>query len=248
MKSWITRAGILAAAFAWALPAQAADHKDSPSVSTDATTDITDLYAFVDGTNLVVIMDVNPLSGPVATEDIRFNTNALYKFHIDADGNVSADAKTYTIQFADKGTAQWIRVRGTGHGSGATDDIVGQINTSADASSPRTVKSSDGAVSVFAGPRDDPFFFSLFGGSTTNPEFKGFESCEGADRCFLGLCNRANPSIGCLQAPNFATYPADSTDTFAGANVSSIVISVPLADFTTANLGVWAATYGPNVP
>src|SRR5207302_7077894 len=118
--------------------------------------------------------------------------------------------------------------------------ITGQINTSADAASPRTVKSSDGKVSIFAGPRDDPFFFSLNGGSPSVPAFLGFETCNGAtDKCFLGHCNRANPAIGCLQAPQFSPYPADVVDTFKGANVSSIVISVPLTDFTSNNLGVW---------
>ena len=134
MKSWIARVGILVTAFAWGIPAHAADHKDSPSVSTDATTDITDLYAFVDGANLVLIMDVNPLSGPVATEDIRFSTTSYYVFHIVDQSDVSTDVESIYCQFQDQGTKQWIRVIGTTHGKGAGDAITGQINTSADAS------------------------------------------------------------------------------------------------------------------
>jgi len=240
MKAWVTRASVIGAcAIAIGVAAYAADHKDSPSVSTDHTTDITDLYAFKDGTNLVVVMDVNGFSGLTSAEDFRFATDALYQFHIDSDGDVSTDEKKYTIQFADKGDAQWIRVRGTGHGTGSNDDLVGEINTAADANSPKTITSGDSAVKVFAGPRDDPFFFSLNGNGTT---YKGFTTCTTGSMCFLGICDRTSAAgcgVGTLPS---APYPNDAVDTFAGFNVSSIVIEVPLADFTGTNLGIWAST------
>lgn len=241
MKAWITRASVAGAcAIGIAIAAYAADHKDAVSATPDPTTDITDIYAFKDANNLVLVMDVNPLSGPVATEDFRFNTSAIYQFHIDSDGDVSTDEKTYTIQFADKSDGtEWIRVRGSGHGTGSKDDFVGEINTTADAATPKILTSNDGAMKVFAGPRDDPFFFSLNGNGTT---YKGFTTCTDAGGCFLGECDRSVGGTGCLSGGASAPYPNDAVDTFAGANVSAIVIEVPLSDFSSANLGIWAST------
>lgn len=243
MKAWILRSGVLgvcAAAIGIGIVALAADHADSPSVATNPKMDITDLYAFQDGNNLVLVMDVNPLSGPVATEDLRFATTGAYYFHVDSDGDVSTDEKTYTVQFADKSDGtEWIRVRGTGHGSGSTDDIVGQVNTSADAATPRTVSSGDSAVKIFAGPRDDPFFFSLLGNGI---DYKGFTTCTNAGGCFLGVCDRSPGGTGCLSGGAAAPYPSNSVDTLAGFNVSAIVIEVPLTDFASSSLGIWAST------
>ena len=239
MKAWIARAGLVSVcALGITLGlAYAADHKDYSTAVANPSLDITDLYTFKDGTNIVFVMDVNPLSGPVATEDFRFNhTNGLYTFHITSGGNPAVELKTYNVQFADKGTAEFIRVRGTTHGTGTSDDLIGEVNTAADSNSPKTITSSDSAVKVFAGPRDDPVFFSLTGNGTT---YKGFTTCTNAGGCFLGKCDRTS-STGCLVGA--APYPADSVDTFAGKNVSSIVIEVPLADFPTTKLGVWAST------
>lgn len=240
MKNWFGRAAICGIAMV-ATPAFAADHRDAPGVLADPTTDINDIYAFKSGTNLVVVMTVNPLMGPVATEDFHFSTTANYVFHIDSNGDYADDA-TYTVQFADVDDGQYIRVRGTGHGDDANDDIIGRINTAHDgvAGAPRIVTSGDSAVKVFAGPREDPFFFSLNGGGS----HLGFTTCnpDANEECFLGACDRSPGGTGCLNG--FTPYPTDAVDTFAGLNVSAIVIEVPLADFTGTALGVWASTEG----
>jgi hypothetical protein len=239
MKVWITRAGLVGlCALAVGLAAHAADHKDSASVTADPATDITDLYAFKDGPNLVVVMDVNGFSAPVAMEDFRFATDALYLFHFDSDGDISTDEKKLTVQFADKGDAQWIRVRGSGHGTGGKDEIVGRINTSADSSTTRTVNSDDDAVKIFAGPRDDPFFFSLLGNGDS---YKGFTTCTSGS-CFFGQCDRSPGGAGCFQGSTAAPYPNDAVDSFAGFNVSAIVIELPLSDFASTNLSIWVST------
>lgn len=242
MKAWVTRASVIGAcAIAVGVAAYAADHKDSPSVSTDHTTDITDVYTFKDGANLVLVMDVNGFSGPVATEDFRFSTTAVYYFHINTDSDVGTDEKKFVIQFADKASdgTQWIRVRGTGHGTGSNDDLVGEINTAADSNSPKTIASADGAVKVFAGPREDPFFFSLLG---NGGNYKGFTTCTTGSMCFLGVCDRTMGGAGCLSGGTAAPYPADAVDTFAGFNVSSIVMEIPLTDLAAPSIGVWAST------
>lgn len=233
---WRTRlagASMAALAFSAGAGAHAADHADSPSVrAADPALDIADLYMFENGTNLVLVMTVNPLSGPVATEDLRFSTTGEYFFHVDTDGDVATDEHTILVQFADDGDDQHVRVRGLG-----SEDITGQVNTAADASSPRTVQNADGTIRVFAGPRDDPFFFSLNGGGGTG--HLGFTQCDvgAGEECFLGQCT---DSQGCFIDATF--YPDGVVDTFAGLNVSAIVIEFPLSMLSGDNVAVWAST------
>src|SRR5262249_37649250 len=56
----------------------AADHRDGPKVKTDPSTDINDVYAFMDGGGLVLIMTVSPL----AASGAKFSNAATYTFHI----------------------------------------------------------------------------------------------------------------------------------------------------------------------
>ena len=77
-------------------PALAADHLDSPSVTEDASTDITDLFAFVspnDPDKLVLIMAVNPIAGPGS----KFSDAANYTFHVVRNGDGVARNITCTF-------------------------------------------------------------------------------------------------------------------------------------------------------
>lgn len=123
------------------LPALAADHLDSPSVSEDASTDINDIFAFMSPTDpekLVLIMTVHPL----ADANSKFSDAANYTFNVvrNADGvarniNCTFTADAYTCE----GPA----------GSGVV--ASGAIGATAEGDS----------IKAFAGLKDDPFFFDL---------------------------------------------------------------------------------------
>ena len=204
-------------------------------------------YAWPQGGDLVLAMTVNPGAAPLATAgtSLRFSTSTLYVFHVAAHGTTT-DLKTYVVQFADApGGAQWARVRGTGHGSGKTDDLVGRVNTVADAGKPRVIRSGDGKVQFFAGPRDDPSFGAPSGGYAL--DYTGFAACYGTagtlEHCWLGECDRLHADVGCRNGPTQAGYPDDVIDERGGLNADAIVLEVPAADFgADTKVDVWAAT------
>ncbi len=196
--------------------AWAADHKDSAAVERDPATDIADVYAFRRGDNLVVAMTVQSLLVSGNATDL-FNPRAKYQIFVD---NTPADAlapnATITVTFSGSAPQQF-KVEGL-----TSTPIVGPCSGFSNAATPAVTTS--GAVSVFAGPRDDPFYFDLAG-------FREF--IAGTYVPASGL--RSN-STGLAR------------NTFAGLNVAAIVIELPIIAVTgqaTPNTGViraWGAT------
>ena len=119
---------------------QAADHLDGPAVSNDPAADINDVYAFInpnDPGELILVATVMPL----ANSESRFSDAVDYQFHIQ---NTAGEANEENISCRFRGRAaicrgpQGIEVGGR----------QGRINQEA-------------GMRVFAGLRDDPFFFDL---------------------------------------------------------------------------------------
>ncbi len=242
--AWTVAIASLAAALI--ATAYAADHRDDPTQTDAPATDLGSLYAWKRGTSLVVAVTVNPLSGPIDTEDFRFSETAEYRIHLDTDGVVATDEQTWIAQFASQGSEQWIRLSGVA----GREPIVGRINVAADGEETRIVRSDEtgtGRVTVFAGPRDDPFFFSL-AGEGTSAGHRGFAQCTAGGACLLGRCD---DDAGCLYLDSAGNllleatpYPETAVDSYAGTNVSAIVVEVPLADLGPATrVNLWASTH-----
>jgi hypothetical protein len=129
---------------------QAADHRDSPSTTADMAADINDLYVFrskdpaagaTDRT--VFVMTVLPLADTTS----RFSDKVDYEFRIEQDGG----AQTFTIKCnANGATPQVISCTGPG---GASKSIEFNVVDAGDA--------ANDDMRVFAGLRDDPFYFDL---------------------------------------------------------------------------------------
>jgi hypothetical protein len=195
------------------LTANAADHRDSPSVENDPSADITDLFAFRSPTNnndLVVALNVNPLTPPA--EMRTFAQDVSYEIHVDNTGDLNADA---TVKVTFSGNPLMFKVEGLG-----ANPITGQV-TSPGSTTPMITDAN--GIKVFAGPRDDPFFFDLVG-------FKNF------------VAHPAAPALG--------LRPAGQTpvDQFAGTNISTIEIELPITALTgaansnTGTIKAWATT------
>jgi hypothetical protein len=194
----------------------AADHKDSPAVERDPATDIADVYAFRRGDSLVVAMTVQNLSISGNATDL-FNPRARYQLFVDnTDNNVLAANATITVTFSGS-NPQMFRVEGL-----STTPIEGPTSGFSNAASPAITTS--GAIRVFAGPRDDPFFFDLAG-------FREY------------LAGSYTPTAGLRSGTSGLPRNA-----FAGLNVGAIVIQLPITAVTgqaTPNTGViraWGAT------
>jgi len=200
----------LAVVALFAATANAADHRDSPSVEGDAAADITDVYAFrspANGDNLVVALDVNGLTPPAEPTD--FGSDVTYNIHVDNTGDLVADA-TAAVTFS----GGMFTINGLG------DPLTGEVTA---AGSADEIVTESGGISVFAGPRDDPFFFDLVG-------FQNFV---------------AGPFV---PASGLRPEGESPVDAFAGTNVSSIVIELPISALTgedtsdTGTIRAWTST------
>ncbi len=80
--------------------AMASSHSEAPGIGEDPRADNTDLYAWVDGGNLVILANYIPLEEPAAGPNFhKFSDDVLYEVHIArGPGNLN-DALTYQIRF-----------------------------------------------------------------------------------------------------------------------------------------------------
>lgn len=166
----------------------AADHLDSPTVSASGATDLTDVYAYSTNSTMqtVLIANVNPGAGALPNSTTSFGTGVQYKITIDTNGDAAPDL-TYLLRFK-AGNPQGVTIWRNGKlwGSGTTGHPI--VLT--------------GGTKLWAGLRDDPFFFDL-------DAFKG------------NILGAANGRMLC---------DAQKVDFFKGLNVSSIVLLVPNAE------------------
>lgn len=145
-----------------------ADHIDSPSVS-GTSADITDFYAFqspTNSSNMVFVLNSKGLLTPTSTAAAAFSENVLFEVNIDNNGDNVEDLIIQLIPRNGKMYAFGPFKPNGGNGTssvGTPNKTVESTITSYGQNANITTK--DG-VSLFAGPRDDPFFFDL--GAYTN--------------------------------------------------------------------------------
>lgn len=147
----------------------AADHIDAPAVrgagNTSLGTDITDIYAFqspADNSKMVFVVNVMGLLTPTATTSAQFPANTMYELNIDNTGDNVEDlviqalvqnnkARVYgPVAPAIKGTTSTVLTSGP----------MTEVNVTSYGANPNIGSHSNG-TRIFAGPRDDPFFFDL---------------------------------------------------------------------------------------
>ncbi|PUZ22572.1 DUF4331 domain-containing protein [Chitinophaga costaii] len=156
----VVAAMILGGATVWA-----SDHGDAPAIS-GKTTDLTDLYVFQspeNNNNLVFVGNVQGLLSPEASKTAAFDEKTLLEFKIDTDNDnkenlviqcVPKNGKMYVygpVQPATVGTAS----------STINSEASAIVDITPYASSTPIVTTTSKGIKIFAGPRDDPFFFDL---------------------------------------------------------------------------------------
>lgn len=147
----------------------AADHIDAPAVtgpsSASLGTDITDIYAFqspADNSKMVFVINTQGLLSPTATSSASFPSNVMYEMNIDNTGD---NVEDLVIQCLVKNNK--LRVYGPVAPSAPglnsmvmTTGTLTETDVTAYGASTLNVGTNNG-IRVFAGPRDDPFFFDL---------------------------------------------------------------------------------------
>lgn len=229
----------LAASFA---PAQAADHLDGTQVmQPDASADIADVYAWMDAdaAKVNLVMNVNHN----ATTASRFNSSIQYVFHVSSHAAfgpfaAAVSEKLIICTFAPNGRGACY----LGTAGGNADAVVEDIDSLTGAET--GVANTSGSMRVFAGLRNDPFFFNLVG-------FQRVASTVAAVASGLTFNAFGCPQLDGATAAALASQlahgdkGADPTDTFAGLNVLSIVVQVDKAlvsDATNSIVSVWGST------
>jgi len=210
--------------------AQAADHLDGPSATNDPAADITDLYAWMssDASKIDLVMNVSPFAGSDAT----FSDAVQYVFHTTANTVFGgrSNPKDIICTFT---TAQaiscWL---------GTQEYVTG------DASTPAGLSSSDNKFKVFAGPRNDPFFFNLHGFHTA---VATVQAVAGGLTFDAAGCPAVDPGSSALLVGQLS-HDSDggpAYDNFGGSNVLSLVVEVDKTLLTGGSndlVSVWAST------
>lgn len=142
----------------------ASDHIDAPSV-TGKSSDITDLYVFqgANTSNLVFVGNTQGLLTPATTGAAKFDENTLIQFSID---NNNDNIEDLVIQCKYDAASNMMKVYGPIAPSekGARSKLEGNATASVAVTaygSSAVIGTGSNGMSVFAGPRDDPFFFDL---------------------------------------------------------------------------------------
>jgi hypothetical protein len=206
-KSWVWALCASAAAATGLLlvkETEAADHLDAPGSQADPAADINDLYVFRSqdpaagaSARTVFVMTVVPL----ATTASRFSDKVDYEFRIEEDGG----SGKFTIKCnADAASVQKITCTGPG---GASKSIELNVIDAGNA--------ANDDMRVFAGLRDDPFFFDL--------------------DAFNEVTSTGDPT---------KLLDQQGSDFFAGKNTLAIVVDVKNSLFgSVTKLKVHAATH-----
>ena len=217
----------------------AADHQDGPAVKADPASDITDIFSWMssDTNQVYLVMDVFP----AATAASKFSNTTQYVFHTTAQAGYGMAPTASNNVICTFDTTQKISC------------WAGSSYVTGDASSTAGITSSDSKVKVFAGLRDDPFFFNLTG-------FKDAAADAHANAGKLTFDTAGCPDLSQSPTGSSLTYQqilfADLTHTghganppvdfFKGLNVLSIVIAVDKTvlgvSATSPILGVWGST------
>ncbi|KAA3602041.1 MAG: DUF4331 domain-containing protein [Calditrichaeota bacterium] len=199
----------------------AADHVDSPAVAGTPNLDIADVYVFegASASQTVFIMTVSGFTAP--GNPLNVADGALYQFKIDSNGD---NVEDFVIQVTPSGanySVSDVLAVGSiaGYTTGTSSNTVGATSATAVLGTP--TGSSGDIVDASIALADDPFFFD-FGAFTTVEASVYNVDFDEADGTVDGTIS--------------------GTDSFAGSNVTAIVVEVNDSALPAGQFGVWATS------
>ncbi len=212
--------------------ALAADHADGPRASIDPASDITDVFAWsspnADRVHLVMCLARN------ASPSSRFSDAVRYVFHTTSAPAYGAAASGELDIACVFDRNQKLHCRVDGNPS---------LRVQGDASVEEGIATTDGRLRVFAGLRNDPFFFNLAGFRATARAVAGAASSLAFDPAG---CPALDAATSAALVSQLMTAPGggNAVDNFALFNVLAIVVSIDKAALTSGGpiVAVSAAT------
>lgn len=225
-------AALMACVLALSPAARAADHADSPAVREDPAADFGDVLAWMsaDANDLILLGSVIQN----ATPDSRFSDAVQYVFHTQSSaayGDPAADEVNVICTF--EGTDdQTIRCW-----AGNESFVTG------DAGDPSGLVSDDGKLRVFAGLRNDAFFFNSSGFNATRAIVRDAAPNLSFDDAGCPEVDAATSAVLVEQLMTTADG-GPAVDNFGNANILVIAIAVDKSVVTPGGpiVAVWGST------
>lgn len=233
----------------------AADHRDWPGYQADITADITDVYAWMsaDGSKVNLVLDVQGANtGAVATT--KFSDAVQYIIRVNSGTGLGQQTKPDTIVCKfDNATPQNFECWGPGASGSAAEYVKDAVGNTAGKAS------TSGKMRVFAGYRDDPFFFNIRGfvdvattvkgvAGTLTPDAAGCPTNINATTSALLVNKLKQNGAGGAPADDFGKNGLSPLPPGAGGmtngNVLAIVVQIDKTLLNTGGniLSVWAST------
>ena len=166
-----------------------ADHIDAPAVK-DGTSDLADFYAFESKenvNNMIFAATLQGLLSPSSTASANFDENVLIEINIDNDADNVEDLVIQIIPRDGKMYAFGPYAPSTTGKNSTIDDSLDPVVVDITQYGDGPIISSNGDKKLFAGPRDDPFFFDLgaysaiLGGTATGFSDPGADTFAGTN-------------------------------------------------------------------
>lgn len=215
----------------------AADHRDGPQAKSDPTADVNDLFAWMstDASKVYLAMTVFP----AATTMSKFSNVVQYVFNTYSTAKYGMPSTSTVKILCSFDVAQQISCWVGTPGAAPVEYVTG------DASATAGITSSSGKFKVFAGLRNDPFFFNLNGFLHAAQTVHG---AAGALMFDLAGCPNLDVATAGLLVSQL-THDTDGTspplDNFSKLNGLAIVVSIDKTLLTAGGpvLGVYASLH-----
>jgi hypothetical protein len=184
----------------------AADHRDGPRITGDQAADINDIYLFLDpNDNSKVVVAMSVYGAIVPAENAAsgfFDHTVLFRFQFENTGDAAGDVN-FDITFTKLSGYSAPQVATIKENGVTLFTAPTTVSSSTARTAPPPVITTDPTtgVSIFAGLREDPFFFDI-----------------PAELLYVNslLKNRPDPTVF-----------ERARDSFAGYNTNMIVLSIP---------------------
>jgi hypothetical protein len=212
---------------------RSADHVDGPEASADPAADITDVFAWMapDAQDVFLVMDLVRN----ATTASKFSDSVQYVFHTTSRPSFGTPPSPEVTIICTFNQAQIIQCW-----AGNDEYVTG------DASNINGIFSDDGKFHVFAGLRNDPFFFNLAGFRETG---RTIASVAGSLQFDPAGCPQLTAATAEALRTQLRTAPGGSpaVNNFDKFNVLAIVIVIDKSIVTKNGpiLSFWGSTNRP---
>src|SRR5262245_19251618 len=207
----------------WSLPA--ADHAEAAAATGDPTADVDGVYAWMSpaATDLNLVMTI----GRDVPASFRLSDRVQYVFHTTSRSAFGAQPGPEYNIICEAETNGQIRCWA------GTDIFVG-----GDASNPAGLESRDARFKVFAGVRNDPFFFNLTGLNTVN---RTVGTVAGSLQFDAASC----PRLDAATANSLVTTLRTGKDDFLGFEAFALVVSIDktLVTRNGSIVSAWGSTH-----